>query len=138
MADKSHEEEPQPAKPILASHLLQLEQQRRKNFTSNGGPERLSCRCAEIDALLGGEGIERGVVVGISAEGDDGRLVSSARSSRICEGVYSSRLLDPNRRMRKGDRADKRDRFHSISWLQHSSRISPLHHHRHVQQEHQS
>lgn len=93
MANTSHEEEPQPAKPILASHLLQLEQQRRKKFTSNGEPERLSSGCADVDALLGAEGIERGVVVGISAEGDDGRLVSSARSSRICKGVWRSRLF---------------------------------------------
>lgn len=69
-------EPPQPAKPILASHLLDLEEQRRRRFTRDGGPERLSSGCAEIDSLLGGDGVERGIVLGISAESEDGRLVS--------------------------------------------------------------
>jgi len=70
------EEELQPAKPILASHLLDLEELQRQKFTSNGRPERLSSGCTEIDGLLGGEGVERGIVVGISSDGGDGRLVS--------------------------------------------------------------
>lgn len=84
MADQQQEEEPQPAKPILASHLLQLEQQRRKRFTSNGRSERLSSGCAEIDVLLGGQGVERGVVVGVSGDGDDGRLVSPYFFKALC------------------------------------------------------
>ena len=67
---------PLPAKPILASHLFDLEVQRRQRFTRDGKPERLSSGCAEMDALLGGGGVERGVVLGISAGGGDGRLVS--------------------------------------------------------------
>lgn len=67
--------EPQPAVPILASHLLQLEQKQRTRFTRDGRPERLSTHCEDIDEILGG-GIERGIVMGISAEGIEGRLVS--------------------------------------------------------------
>lgn len=68
--------QPEPAKPILAYHLLRLEEKQRKRFTGAGRPERLSAGCAEIDELLGG-GLERGIVVGISSEGSDGRLVRS-------------------------------------------------------------
>lgn len=68
--------EPEPAKPILASQLLELEVKQRTRFTCDRKPERLSTACTEIDELLGGNGIERGVVVGISGEGGDGRLVS--------------------------------------------------------------
>lgn len=68
--------EPEPAKPILASQLLELEEKQRTRFIRDGRPEKLSTACAEIDELLGGEGVERGVVVGISADAGEGRLVS--------------------------------------------------------------
>lgn len=67
--------EPEPAVPILASHLLQLEQKQRTKFTRDGRPERLSTHCEDIDEILGG-GVERGIVMGISSEGVEGRLVS--------------------------------------------------------------
>jgi len=66
---------PEPAKPILASQLLELEKKQRKRFTGKGRDERISTGCREIDGILGG-GCERGIVVGISAEGGEGRLVS--------------------------------------------------------------
>ncbi len=65
---------PEPAKPILASQLLELEKKHRKRFTERGRGERISTGCGEIDEILGG-GLERGIVVGISAEGGEGRLV---------------------------------------------------------------
>jgi RecA/RadA recombinase len=65
---------PEAAKPILASQLLELEKKQRKRFTKRGGDERISTGCGEIDEILGG-GCERGIVVGISAEGGEGRLV---------------------------------------------------------------
>jgi len=68
--------EPKPATPILASQLLELEEKQRTRFTRDGKSERLGTACAEIDELLGGEGVERGIVVGISADGGEGRLVS--------------------------------------------------------------
>lgn len=67
---------PEPAKPILASQLLELEKIQRKRFTGHGRDERISTACSEIDEILGG-GCERGIVVGISAEGGEGRLVGS-------------------------------------------------------------
>ena len=73
--DNTEDPAPDPAKPILASQLLDLEEKQRKRFTSHGRDERLRTECDEIDDLFGG-GIERGVVVGISAEGVEGRLVS--------------------------------------------------------------
>jgi predicted ATP-dependent serine protease len=66
---------PEPAKPILASQLLELEKKQRKRFTEQGRDERISTGCSEVDEILGG-GCERGIVVGISAEGGEGRLVS--------------------------------------------------------------
>ena len=67
---------PVPAKPILASRLLELEQKQRKRFAARG--ETVQTGCREVDEyVLGGGGFERGIVVGISAsEGDEGRLVS--------------------------------------------------------------
>lgn len=67
--------EPEPAVPILASHLLRIEEKQRTRFSRDGRPERLSTHCEDIDEILGG-GIERGIVMGISAEGTEGRLVS--------------------------------------------------------------
>ena len=64
----------EPAKPILASHLLELEKKQRRKFSPNGVDERISTECAEIDEVLGC-GCERGIVVGISADGGEGRLV---------------------------------------------------------------
>ncbi|KAE9380369.1 hypothetical protein N431DRAFT_395155 [Stipitochalara longipes BDJ] len=66
---------PEPAKPILASQLLELEQKQRRRFTKQGKEERISTGCGEIDEILG-RGCERGIVVGISAEGGEGRLIS--------------------------------------------------------------
>ena len=65
---------PEPAKPILASQLLDLEQKQRKRFSEQGKDERISTGCGEMDEILGG-GCERGIVVGISGEGGEGRLV---------------------------------------------------------------
>jgi hypothetical protein len=67
---------PEPAKPILASQLLELEKKHRKRFTEQGRDERISTECGEIDEILGG-GFERGIVVGISAEGGEGRFVGA-------------------------------------------------------------
>jgi hypothetical protein len=66
---------PEPARPILASHLLDLEERQRRQFNKGGGSERLKSGCEDIDELLGG-GFERGILVGISAGGIEGRLVS--------------------------------------------------------------
>lgn len=66
---------PEPAKPILASQLLELEKKHRKRFTEQGRDERILTGCGEIDEILGG-GFERGIVVGISADGGEGRLIS--------------------------------------------------------------
>ncbi|PBP22400.1 hypothetical protein BUE80_DR006775 [Diplocarpon rosae] len=68
---------PESAMPILASHLLELEETQRRNFTGNGGEERLSTGCKDIDEVLGG-GVERGVMLGVSSnvEGFEGRLLS--------------------------------------------------------------
>lgn len=68
----------QPARPLLASHLLDLEQLRRKRFGGTEANDRLSTGCSDIDKVLGGNGVERGIVVGISAESGDARLVSFA------------------------------------------------------------
>lgn len=73
--NNSHTPSPEPAKPILASQLLHLEKKQRKIFIEQGRPERISTGCGEIDEILG-EGCERGIVAGISAEGGEGRLVS--------------------------------------------------------------
>jgi hypothetical protein len=67
---------PEPAKPILASQLLELEKDQRKRFTEGGRNERISSGCSEIDEILGG-GCERGIVVGLSAEGSEGRFVGA-------------------------------------------------------------
>ncbi|CZT03314.1 uncharacterized protein RAG0_10110 [Rhynchosporium agropyri] len=68
---------PKPALPIIASHLLALEEKQRKRFSGKGRPERLSAGCREVDEVLGG-GVERGVVLGISAgvEDKEARLLS--------------------------------------------------------------
>ena len=66
---------PEPAEPILASQLLELELKHRRRFSGRG--ERISTGCKEIDDyVLGGAGLERGIVVGISGESSEGRLVS--------------------------------------------------------------
>jgi hypothetical protein len=67
---------PEPVKPILASQLLEFEKKQRKRFTEQGKDEIISTGCGEIDEILGG-GCERGIVVGISAEGGEGRQVGS-------------------------------------------------------------
>ncbi len=65
---------PEPAKPILASALLDLEMEQRRRFVRHGAPERIRTGCGGVDEILGG-GFERGIVVGISAEGGEGSLV---------------------------------------------------------------
>lgn len=65
----------EPAEPMLASSLLDAEERQRRRFSGNG--ERLSTGCTLVDeAVLGGGGLERGIVLGISAEDMEGRLVS--------------------------------------------------------------
>lgn len=81
MIDIDHAKEaeqlgPEPSRAILASHLLDLEEKQRKRFTGPGRAARVSAGCAVVDELLGGNGVERGVVLGISGEGTEGRLVS--------------------------------------------------------------
>ncbi|KAK6587255.1 hypothetical protein PZA11_000545 [Diplocarpon coronariae] len=68
---------PESAMPILASHLLELEETQRRQLTGLAGAERLGTGCQNIDELLGG-GVERGVVLGLSssAEALEGRLIS--------------------------------------------------------------
>ena len=65
---------PEPARAILASHLLGIEEMQRKRFSGRG--ERISTECGEIDDYMLGGGCERGIVLGISAEAGEGRLVS--------------------------------------------------------------
>ena len=65
---------PEPARPILASKFLAVEEKQRKRFSSRG--ELVKIGCGEIDDYLLGGGYERGVVVGISADAGEGRLVS--------------------------------------------------------------
>lgn len=69
---------PTPAKPILASTLLEnlLRQHRRHNH-SNGNRVRSSF--GELDDYVLQGGVERGVVVGVSGDETDGvgRLVSN-------------------------------------------------------------
>jgi hypothetical protein len=77
--DEMDEAAPEPAAPILASSLLDLEIKQRRRFAAQG--ERISTGCREVDeVVLGGDGLERGIVVGVSAEGGQGRLVSKGRS----------------------------------------------------------
>jgi hypothetical protein len=83
-----------PARPILASNLLELEEMQIRRFAGKG--ERISTACAAVDeSVLGEGGIERGIVLGISAEGLEGRLVSSrsavllyTNSAVCCREVY--------------------------------------------------
>jgi hypothetical protein len=82
--------EPEPARPILASQLLDLEEKQRRRFCENGSKGRVKTGSGEIDEVLGG-GFERGIVVGLSAEGNEGRLVSDT-SLLIVLGVLH---LDP-------------------------------------------
>lgn len=65
---------PEPAIPILASHLLTIEEKQRTRFLSRG--ERIRTGCGEIDDYMLGGGCERGIVAGISAEAGKSRLVS--------------------------------------------------------------
>lgn len=76
MIEVNHNSEPEPeaAKPILASHLLDIEEKQRKRFAEFG--EYICTGCAEIDGYVLRGGLERGIVVGISGEGKEGRLVS--------------------------------------------------------------
>jgi hypothetical protein len=67
----------EPARPILASQLLDLEEKQRRRFCEKGSDGRVKTGCGEIDDMLGG-GFERGIVVGLSAEGNEERLVSDA------------------------------------------------------------
>lgn len=68
---------PEPAQPILASSLLDVEERQRHRFASRG--ERITTACAEVDEPVLDGGLERGIVLGVSAEGEEGRLVSERR-----------------------------------------------------------
>lgn len=68
------DESAEPARPILGSHLLELEEKQRNRFANSEPGQRVKTGCTEIDDLLGG-GFERGILVGISADGAIGRLV---------------------------------------------------------------
>lgn len=68
------EQPSEPARPILASHLLELEEKQRKRFSEKAKFDRVKTKCGEVDELLGG-GFERGILAGISADGSEGRLV---------------------------------------------------------------
>jgi hypothetical protein len=74
----NEEEQPlEPAEPMLASSLLDAEERQRRRFAGKG--ERLSTGCTIVDdAVLGGGGLERGIVLGISADDLEGRLVSGS------------------------------------------------------------
>jgi hypothetical protein len=75
--DEADQTATDPAKPILASSLLDLEEKQRRRFAGKG--ERVSTGCTVVDeCVLGGGGLERGIVLGISSEDLDGRLVSGA------------------------------------------------------------
>lgn len=76
MVEINHNSEPEPvaAKPILASYLLDIEEKQRKRFAKFG--ETIRTGCSEIDEYVLRGGLERGIIVGISGEGKEGRLVS--------------------------------------------------------------
>jgi hypothetical protein len=94
----------EPAKPILSSQLLELELKQRQRFSGRG--ERISTGCKEIDDyVLGGDGLERGIVVGISGESSEGRLVSDINCFFFCPTIL---LFWDDRRHRHG-----RNRRHS-------------------------
>lgn len=70
---------PEPAKPMTADLLLNLEIQQRRRFAGpNQEKLRVSTGCEILDELFdggdatGGRGMERGIVVGVSAEGREG------------------------------------------------------------------
>lgn len=65
---------PGPAKPIIATHLLDIEKLQHKRFSTRGNI--IKTGCAEVDNYVLGGGFERGITVGISSDGSDGRLVS--------------------------------------------------------------
>jgi hypothetical protein len=93
---------PEPARPILASHLLELEEKQRLRFT--GGSVRTEF--AGVDELLGG-GFERGILVGLSAEGGEGRLVSDF----LWFSASSQCLCGKNRKKPKKHHPSKQDNF---------------------------
>ncbi|KAF4629267.1 hypothetical protein G7Y89_g8881 [Cudoniella acicularis] len=66
---------PEPARPITADRLLALEIEQRKRF----GGERVGTGCEVLDELFGsasgGDGLERGIVIGVSCEGREGEGV---------------------------------------------------------------
>lgn len=71
---------PEPAKPMTADLLLDHEIQQRRRFAGpNQERRRVSTGCEILDELFdggdateSGRGMERGIVVGVSAEGRDG------------------------------------------------------------------
>lgn len=65
---------PCPADPTLACNLLELEEKQRRRFADRG--ERLSTACTAVDESVLGGGLERGIVLGISGDGREARLVS--------------------------------------------------------------
>ena len=72
---------------MTAERLLAVEMEQRERFSEFG--ERIMTGCEEIDEVVLGGGLERGVVVGLSAdasEGQQGTLVSL--SSWFCFGFW--------------------------------------------------
>ncbi|KAG0651375.1 hypothetical protein D0Z07_1636 [Hyphodiscus hymeniophilus] len=65
---------PEPATPVLASYLLNIEEKQRTRFSARG--DKIRSGCNEIDDHMLGGGFERGILVGISAEAGEGRLIS--------------------------------------------------------------
>lgn len=65
-----HQQDPSRPKPVSASTLASIEKQRR-DFVRGLGPCRSGCDDLDDYVLLSG-GFERGSVVGISAEDEDG------------------------------------------------------------------
>jgi hypothetical protein len=113
---------PEPAKPILASQLLELEKKHRKRFTKQGRDERISTECGEIDEILGG-GFERGIVVGISAEGGEGRLVGAFSKLSYCrkssEGCWRQKRSSDSRLLSNGPMATRYPLLESCSHILH-------------------
>ena len=79
---------PEPAKPVLASQLLVIEEEQRRRFADWG--TKIKSECVEVDEYVLGGGFERGIVVGLSCERSEGRLVSAC--SRAYELLVGASL----------------------------------------------
>lgn len=92
------EQPPEPARPILASYLLELEEKQRRRFPEDGKGDKVKTWCGEIDELLGG-GFERGILAGISADGSEGRLVGSFHLLVDYSNVHHVNLIGSDRQL---------------------------------------